>query len=79
MHATPEDPKVVPGGYLTDINPDSLEVISNALVDVSVKDAPVMSKFQFERIGFFAVDKDSTAGNLVFNRTVALKEDIGKK
>merc|ERR1712142_1330595 len=69
QHAHPEDPTEVPGGFLTDCNKDSLEVISSAFVDESVSNAKLYDKFQFERIGFFAVDKDSTDKKLVFNRT----------
>jgi len=78
-HPSPEDPKEVPGGFLTDINQKSLTVYNDALVDKSVKDSPVYSRYQFERIGFFAVDKNSTSDKLVFNRTVMLREDSGKK
>lgn len=78
LHPNPEDPKEVPGGFLSDINKDSLKVVSDAMVDVSVKGAKEFSRFQFERIGFFAVDKDSTEKKLVFNRTVLLREDSSK-
>lgn len=77
-HKNPEDPNEVPGGFITDCNMDSLHVTPKALIDVSVKGAKVYDKFQFERIGYFSVDKDSTESNLVFNLTVALKEDAGK-
>uniref|UniRef100_A0A3B4F901 Glutamine--tRNA ligase n=1 Tax=Pundamilia nyererei TaxID=303518 RepID=A0A3B4F901_9CICH len=78
LHKHPEDPSEVPNGFLSDINPDSLQVISSALVDTSVKRAKVFDKFQFERVGYFSVDSDSTADKLIFNRTVTLKEDPGK-
>ena len=58
-HENPEDPKEVPGGWLSDINKNALTVINNAFVDVSVKDAKVFEKFQFERVGYFSVDPDS--------------------
>ncbi|XP_065673354.1 glutamine--tRNA ligase isoform X2 [Hydra vulgaris] len=77
-HPNPEDPKEVPGGFLSDINENSLQVIKNAFVDVSVKGASHLSNFQFERIGFFAIDPDSTESLIVFNRTLALKEDSSK-
>ncbi|PIK47504.1 putative glutamine--tRNA ligase [Apostichopus japonicus] len=77
-HKNPEDPSEVPGGFITDCNVDSLDVISEALVDISVKGAKVLDRFQFERIGYFTVDKDTTNSKLVFNRTVPLKEDAGK-
>ncbi|XP_005801766.1 glutamine--tRNA ligase [Xiphophorus maculatus] len=78
LHKHPEDPSEVPGGFLNDINPNSLQVVSSALVDTSVKDAKVLDKFQFERVGYFSLDPDSSADKLVFNRTVTLKEDPGK-
>ncbi|KFP92495.1 Glutamine--tRNA ligase, partial [Apaloderma vittatum] len=55
LHKNPEDPCEVPGGFLSDLNPDSLRVISNALVDVSVLSARPFDKFQFERLGYFSV------------------------
>ena len=76
-HATPEDEAVVPGGFLNDINEDSLKIV-NALGDISLKNAKINDKYQFERVGFFSVDQDSTNDLLVFNRTVNLKEDREK-
>ncbi|XP_061837793.1 glutamine--tRNA ligase [Nerophis lumbriciformis] len=78
LHKHPEDPAEVPNGFLSDINPNSLQVITSALVDTSVKGAKVLDKFQFERVGYFSVDPDSTDDKLIFNRTVTLKEDPGK-
>lgn len=77
LHKNPDDPNEVPGGFLLDCNPKSLTIVS-AFADESIKTAKVYDKFQFERIGFFSVDKDSTENKLVFNRTVTLKEDAGK-
>ena len=59
-HPNPEDPKEVPGGWLSDINKNSLTIVPNALVDVSVLKAKKFDKFQFERIGYFSVDPDSS-------------------
>ncbi|XP_030639799.1 glutamine--tRNA ligase isoform X2 [Chanos chanos] len=78
LHKNPEDPAEVPAGFLSDINPNSLQVIDCALVDLSVAKAKVFDKFQFERLGYFSLDPDSTAEKLIFNRTVTLKEDPGK-
>lgn len=72
-HECPEDSSVVPGGFLTDINPNSLN-ITTALVDESVKGAQVLHKFQFVRLGYFCVDTDSSPDKLVFNLTVRLKQ-----
>ncbi|XP_053234395.1 glutamine--tRNA ligase [Podarcis raffonei] len=78
LHKNPEDPAEVPQGFLSDVNPNSLSVIEEALVDRSVCGAKPFTKFQFERLGYFSVDPDSTGAKLVFNRTVTLKEDPGK-
>ncbi|HLW31260.1 MAG TPA: glutamine--tRNA ligase/YqeY domain fusion protein [Aequorivita sp.] len=59
--------------FMDFINPDSLNVIT-AYAEPSIKDAPVEEKFQFQRLGYFVVDRDSTPGNLVFNRTVPLRD-----
>lgn len=59
------------------LNPDSLKVIT-AMIEPSVKDAQISDKFQFERTGYFSVDKDSTPQNLVFNRVVSLKDSWSK-
>nr|XP_056709605.1 glutamine--tRNA ligase [Euleptes europaea] len=78
LHKNPEDPTEVPGGFLSDVNPNSLCVIEEALVDRSVGEAKPFDKFQFERLGYFSLDPDSTDTKLVFNQTVTLKEDPGK-
>ncbi|XP_019746738.1 glutamine--tRNA ligase [Hippocampus comes] len=78
IHKHPEDPAEVPDGFLSDINPNSMQVVNSAFVDTSVKGAKVLDKFQFERVGYFSLDPDSTSDKLVFNRTVTLKEDPGK-
>ena len=73
-----KNPDEHPQGFLADINKESLTVLPAALADVGVLNAKPEDKFQFERIGFFCVDKDSTPEKLVFNRTVGLKEDAKK-
>ena len=70
--------KSIEGGWLSDINPQSLTIVENALVDCGVATAKVGDKFQFERVGYFCVDPDSTAQRPVFNLTVSLKEDSKK-
>ncbi|KAI3943760.1 hypothetical protein MKW98_004265 [Papaver atlanticum] len=64
--------------YLTDLNPESKEVIPEAFGVSSLRDAAVGDKFQFERLGYFAVDLDSTQEKLVFNRTVTLRDSYSK-
>lgn len=60
------------------INPDSLIVKKGCKVEAYLKDAKSLDRFQFQRIGYFNVDADSTDGNMVFNRIVALKDSWKK-
>jgi len=62
----------------SDLNPNSLVVVSNCLLDPSVKGCKVGTQFQFERVGYFAVDTDSSADHMVWNRVVSLKESKDK-
>lgn len=67
--------------FLEFVNPDSLKVVTG-FVEPSLKSAKNEDKFQFQRLGYFTVDKDSTSEKLVFNKTVGLKdawEEKGKK
>jgi glutaminyl-tRNA synthetase len=67
--------EVTPGVDWKDgINPSSLEVLSGAMVEPSLTDATPGERFQFERLGYFSVDPDSSPGSLVFNRSVSLKD-----
>ena len=60
------------------LNPDSLKVLTNVRVEAALKDSKALDHFQFQRIGYFNVDPDSTPEHLVFNRTVSLKDTWGK-
>ncbi len=60
------------------LNPESLRIIPNAKMEPSLKEAKVLEKFQFQRLGYFCVDKDSTPEKLVFNKTVGLKDSWTK-
>jgi glutaminyl-tRNA synthetase len=62
---------------LDDLNPNSLEIVTGKL-EPSLAHASPGDRFQFERLGYFCVDKDSTADRLAFNRTVALRDTWGK-
>jgi glutaminyl-tRNA synthetase len=77
---TKEDPNQVEEGqeFTANLNPNSLEVISQAKLEPSLANAPIEGRYQFERIGYFCVDPDSTPGHPVFNRTVALKDTWAK-
>ena len=75
-----EDPNVVPEGqdFTVNLNPNSLEVVSGAKLEPSLRDAVPGNRYQFERLGYFAVDLDSSREKLVFNRTVALRDTWAK-
>jgi glutaminyl-tRNA synthetase len=66
------------GDVLDNLNPNSLEVLTSAKLEPSLADAKVGDRFQFERVGYFCVDPDSTAAKLVFNRTLPLKDSWAK-
>jgi glutaminyl-tRNA synthetase len=77
---TKEDPNQVEEGqeFTANLNPNSLEVIAQAQLEPSLGNAPIESRYQFERLGYFCVDRDSESGRPVFNRTVALKDTWAK-
>jgi len=60
------------------LNPNSLIVKKNCKIEMYLKDAQPFDSFQFQRIGYFNVDPDSTKDHLIFNRTVALKDSWSK-
>jgi glutaminyl-tRNA synthetase len=64
--------------YRTLLNPDSLKILTGCKVEPSLGSAKPLEKFQFQRLGYFCVDYDSTASKLVFNRTVQLKDTWSK-
>ncbi len=70
------------GDFIADLNPNSLQVLTNCIVEPSLADAKPGERFQFERQGYYCVDWTSQPGALIFNRTVALRdtwEKIEKK
>ena len=77
---TKPDPSDFPegGSFLDNLNPNSLEIIPDAKLEPSLSQAKVGDHFQFERVGYFCLDLDSTAEKLVFNRTLALKDSWAK-
>ena len=65
--------------YLSNLNPNSMEVLSNCYLEPSLEKASAKDCFQFERLGYFVADKiDSKPGRPVFNRTVTLRDTWGK-
>jgi glutaminyl-tRNA synthetase len=75
-----EDPSDVEEGkdVLDNLNPNSLEVLTNAKLEPSLAKTVAGSRYQFERLGYFSVDPDSKPERPVFNRTVALKDTWAK-
>jgi glutaminyl-tRNA synthetase len=74
------NPQDVPegGSFLDNLNPNSLEVVADAKLEPSLAGAQLGTPYQFERVGYFCLDPDSTAEKLVFNRTLALKDTWAK-
>src|SRR3984885_336816 len=77
---TREDPNQVEEGqdFTANLNPQSLEVVSGAKLEPSLRGAKPGAGYQFERLGYFSVDPDTTPEKLVFNRTVALRDTWAK-
>ncbi|PWT81771.1 MAG: glutamine--tRNA ligase [Blastocatellia bacterium] len=74
------DPEHVEEGktFLDNLNPRSLEVLRTCRAEPSLANAMIGARFQFERLGYFCVDPDSRPGELVFNRTVSLRDTWAK-
>lgn len=76
---TAEDVSVAPGEFKDLVNPASLQVIKEAYIEPYLRNAAFDSPYQFIRKGYFCLDKDTTPGNLIFNRTVTLKDAWAKE
>jgi glutaminyl-tRNA synthetase len=63
---------------LSNLNPNSLEILTGAKLEPSLANAKLEDRFQFERVGYFCLDPDSAPGKLVFNRTLPLKDSWAK-
>jgi glutaminyl-tRNA synthetase len=63
---------------LDNLNPNSVEILLGAKLEPSLAHAKLEDRFQFERVGYFCLDPDSTPGNLVFNRTLPLRDSWAK-
>jgi glutaminyl-tRNA synthetase len=66
------------GNFLDDLNPQSLQIVPRAKLEPSIRGAAPFAHYQFERLGYFSVDPDSSEDTLVFNRTVTLKDAWAK-
>jgi glutaminyl-tRNA synthetase len=78
VHENPQSKEQVPEGWLSDLNPESLVVSNQSMVEPFLNSETVGYTFQAVRVGYFCIDKDSTPEAVVLNRTVTLKEDSKK-
>ena len=77
---TKENPNEVEEGkdFTANLNPNSLEILEGCKVEPSLQNAAPGSRYQFERLGYFCVDRDSAREKLVFNRTIGLRDTWAK-
>jgi glutaminyl-tRNA synthetase len=73
-----EKPGDETGNYLDDLNPDSLQIIDDCMIEPNLAEAKPGDNFQFLRKGYFCVDPDSTKEKPVFNKTIGLKDSWAK-
>jgi glutaminyl-tRNA synthetase len=78
LFARPDPGGANGGDVMADLNPDSLEVLRDCLLEPALASAPVGEAVQFERLGYFCADPDSAPAHLVFNRTVGLRDTWAK-
>ncbi len=74
-----ENPAAEEGDFKENINPNSLQIIKKAFIEPSLATATLQLRYQFLRKGYFCLDKDATKENLIFNRTVTLKDAWSKE
>lgn len=74
-----EDPSEDERDFRELMNPDSLKVLKGCKMESYLKNATLDDRYQFQRIGYFCLDKDSTPDNMVFNRTIGLKDSWAKE
>jgi len=73
-----ENPGTADADFLTQINPAALEIVRGAKLEPSLASAAPGTRYQFERLGYFCADPDTSSGAPVFNRTVGLKDSWAK-
>ena len=79
LFSVPDAGDVPEGGdYRDNLNPESLVTLTDCRIEQSLESAQPGQRYQFERTGYFSVDQDSSAGKLVFNRTVTLRDAWAK-
>ena len=64
--------------FKSNLNPESLTTLSDCMIEPSLKDANTLDRFQFERLGYFCLDRETTKEKMVFNRTVTLRDTWAK-
>ncbi len=77
---TKERPEETADGkdFKSNLNPESLTTLSDCMIEPSLKEANTLDRFQFERLGYFCLDKKTTKDKIVFNRTVTLRDTWAK-
>ena len=79
LFTQPDPDDVAPGkDWFANLNPRSLEVLSKCKLERALANVTIGERFQFERMGYFCVDRESSPGKLVFNRTVSLRDTWAK-
>ena len=71
---TVEDPAGEKEDFKNFLNPDSLKILKSCKVEPSIKNLKPLDRFQFERLGYFCIDPDSSPDNIIINRTVKLRD-----
>jgi glutaminyl-tRNA synthetase len=74
-----EDPEANGEDFLHNLNPNSLETLHHAKLECTLAQAQIEQPYQFERVGYFTPDKESTPQHLIFNRTISLKDSWTSK
>ena len=64
--------------FKSNLNPESLTILSDCMIEPSLKDANTLDRFQFERLGYFCLDRETAKEKMVFNRTVTLRDTWAK-
>ncbi len=78
LSENPEESLEEGNDFTSNINPESLKILPKCLIEPTLSEAKPGDRFQFERLGYFCIDKDSSKEKLIFNRTVLLKDSWAK-
>ena len=72
-------PEVKPNNFLDDINLNSLNKLFGCQLEPCLRDSAVSATVQFERLGYYCLDKMATSDHLIFNQTIGLRENLKEK